>query len=140
MITMSNGTTPTTIIHGHDDAIYNYGGDEPAAKRTKKEDDVDDEPESTPQSRQIRLEQNRKAAKESRRRKKMMIAGMYCCCTVTPWRLDLVHVACTYISKCIYVLHFVDCSRDLSVMHPCICIAILNRLRIDSTTTAIVHG
>ena len=66
----------TTTISGH--AMYEYEQEgEPAAKRTKKQGNNNnlDEPESTPQSRQIRLEQNRKAAKESRRRKKMMIAG-----------------------------------------------------------------
>jgi hypothetical protein len=66
-----------------------YVEDEPEAKRIKTDKD---ETESTPKSRQIRLEQNRKAAKESRRRKKMMIEGECHVCVY-------VYVPCACVSQ-----------------------------------------
>ena len=80
-----NLNTSSVTISGENNKTIksNHGMDnheeEPAPKRTKMEDNYD-ESESTPKSRAIRLEQNRRAAKESRRRKKMMIAGMSCVC------------------------------------------------------------
>ena len=78
------GSDTNKVNKSSNNAMHNHE-EEPASKRTKTEDNNYDGPESTPKSRALRLEQNRRAAKESRRRKKMMIAGMYCVLSFQCW-------------------------------------------------------
>ena len=84
---------PTSHMIEHGTIKNNNSGDTDDQVSTARHPRTEvGDPESTPRSRKIRLEQNRKAAKESRRRKKLMIEGRL----DGRWRLHLLLFAKYY--------------------------------------------